>query len=407
MLDAGALEKQIRGLPADKAAKLLSEALNHALDTDPEFFLKQNWEAAFPALVWLAQRDPVRIDVFFERFEKKYDRSNTEWARKAMKHRVMLLQREKQLKALSKEELEAQIVFVSLLPGGKPTAEPEQEALIRALLVSQPERACHLAANWWSGGWQFDETVQLIFGACWQKHPEALLSLLTAWRGSQRENLLTLWLERVAQQRGSAAAPWMIRLLESMQNSIDRRAVAAIIKILPAWGQAERRSVLAALHPVLLSTFGYLGGDRPGSAVQTVKTLWPLDSGSEWELKLHALLGRMDATDRLRAARRLKRTAGIGLSFARAAHALAILGRRGKTLQDYLNRKFVRPDHRRKWRRFLALESRIQAVEDEMLKAELLKIHKTVVKETSKARKGVILAALNTDSETPIRVVNK
>ncbi|MGC4046810.1 MAG: hypothetical protein QM758_23700 [Armatimonas sp.] len=132
--------------------------------------------------------------------------------------------------------------------------------------------------------------------------------------------------------------------------------------------------------------------------------LWPLDSGLEWEAQLHTLLDRMDPTDRLRATRRLKRSNIIGREFARSAHAMAILVRRGKTLSDYLNRKFVRPDHRRRWRRFLSLESRILAWENESFQKELLQRHAAFVKETSRARKGLILAALNTDSEAPISV---
>ncbi|MGC4046811.1 MAG: hypothetical protein QM758_23705 [Armatimonas sp.] len=259
MLDAKALERQIQNLAFEKAARVLEEALNHALDTDPDFFGQKNWDAAFPALVMLAQRDPARVDAFFERFEKKYERSNVEWARKALNNRVLLIEREKLLKALSRDELEAQVVFASLLPGGKPAAEAEQEALIRALAIYQPERACLLAANWWRGGWQFDETVRQLFEASWQKEPEALLTLLSAWYGSQRENLMVLWVERVAGERGPAAAPGLVRMLEAMQNRIERRAIAAIVDKLPAWELIERRLVLAALIPVLLHTFGVSG----------------------------------------------------------------------------------------------------------------------------------------------------
>ncbi len=137
-------------------------------------------------------------------------------------------------------------------------------------------------------------------------------------------------------------------------------------------------------------------------AEDVIIKLFSLHSGPEWEAQLQALLERYEPMGRLRSVRKIKRA--LGGQFGYRGHATALLAHRGKKLRDYLNRKYVRPDHRRLWHGLLRGERLIQLLSDESLRQSLLAQHALIVKETKRARKGLVVTALETDTREPILV---
>ncbi len=409
-LNVEALREQVKGLPDSEAAEILDNALRQAAASD-EFYIGNNSHAVIPVLVVLGHLELSRVDDVIGVLYKRHECSYVAWIRDAIHRDVRAVQRRRALEALTREEREAQLVLVSLMPGGKPQDDAEQAALVMARLKDDPAHACALAAQWWNGSYLFEEPVKELMEACWWKYPDDFRAVIMRWQGSGRDGMIKSWVERLLPTYNSWSVNQLIRLLEVMQGGhyVDRELLLKVLNTLESWSEEDRRTALVALIPLWVRVFPNLYKSTGVDAVEVFLKLWKYDSSAESRARLDNLLASRETQHRLPDARRIKRTlkseGEIGQQFGATLHAAAILARRGKKLSDYLNRKYIRPDHRRLWRSFLRGERVIQQVSDDVLKARLLKEHAAIAKETRRARKGAILAALETETEEPIRVV--
>jgi hypothetical protein len=409
-LDLDSLKTRIAGLPDVEAAEILEATLRGVAEGD-DFYFGNNIQVVMPVLVLLAHRDLDRADAVIDFGYRHHDRPYKEWIRETIHKEVRAARRRRALEALTPPEREAQLVLASLMPGGKPPDEAEQAALVLALLKDDPARACGLATQWWGGGYGFDDAVRELCDICWQSHPEELRILLGVWKGSGRDERIRIWTERLLYSYSPWGADQLVCLLELMGGGhyIDREVLLKVLSTLEGWPEEARPPVLTAMIPLWERLFPNLYPFQGVAATEVFLRLWKFDPRREARGLLDRLLSSRESGQRLREARQLKRVlradGEVGVQFGYTLHAAAILARRGKKLSDYLNRKYIRPDHRRLWRSFLRGERLIQAIPDEVLRTRLLQEHAAIAKETRRARKGLILDALETRTDEPIRVV--
>lgn len=409
-LNVEVLREQVKGLLDSEAAEILDTVLRQAAAGD-DYYVGNNSHTVIPVLVMLGHKDLVRADAVIDFLYRKHDRPYVAWIRESLHKDVRAAQRRRALEAMTREERDAQLVLASLMPGGKPQDDAEQTALVMARLKDDPAHACALAAQWWNGSYLFEEPVNELMEACWWKYPDDFRAVIMCWQGSGREGMIKSWVERLLPTYNSWSVNQLIRLLEVMQGGhyVDRELLLKVLNTLENWSEEDRRTALVALIPLWVRVFPNLYKSTGVDAVEVFLKLWKYDNSAESRARLDNLLASRETQHRLPDARRIKRTlkskGEIGQQFGATLHAAAILARRGKKLSDYLNRKYIRPDHRRLWRSFLRSERIIQQIADDVLRARLLSEHAVIARETRRARKGAILVALETETEEPIRVV--
>lgn len=342
-------------------------------------------------------------------YRKSCSRYSQWWADMVKHHLWEVYQHEKRLSALSYEELEAQLIVYLLLPKGRPQSQWEQIAFIKVMHSHSSERARHLILTWWPEKVVpqhfFTECVEPYLEAGWESHSEELIA---AWidSGPQSIGLMADWAKRVMQKFGSASSLWLAQMLDAIpERCVNGCLIWEVLEGLPSWQLESRRPVLPALiraeEKYLNRFYCY---DNGGFAVEILEKLYGLDSGPTWERKLHGLLETVRIYQRLWLIRRLKLT-GLEKSFVETAYVKVKLAWYERTLSRCLNRKYVRPGHRRCWHRFLALKSKVQQVSDKTLRNKLLSRHTEIVKKTSCIHNGLVLAALNTHSSKAIRIL--
>ncbi|MGC4046808.1 MAG: hypothetical protein QM758_23690 [Armatimonas sp.] len=409
-LNVEALQGQVSSLKDIEAAELLDKALR-AVATGNEFYFGNNSHLVIPVLVMLGHRDLSRADSVIDFGYGRHESSYREWIRDTVHKDVHAVQRRRALEAMTREEREAQLVLASLMSNGKPQDDAEQVALVLARLKDDPAHACDLATRWWDGSYIFDEPMGELLEACWQNHPDGLRLLLDRWRGNRREELVRFWVERLLPMPTEWARNQLVLLIGVMQGGhyIDRSLLFQITKALEEWPGEARASALEVIAPLWERVFPNLYRSGGIDAVEVFLQLWSYDSSEAARARLDNLLATRESQHRLPDARRIKRAlklqGDIGAHFGYTLHAAAILCRRGKKLHDYLNRKYIRPDHRRLWRSFLRGEKLIRSLPDDVLRERLLREYAVIAKDTRRARKGAILAALETDTDEPICVV--
>jgi len=288
-----------------------------------------------PVLVMLGHRDLNRADDIIDLLYKKHDRPYVAWIRESLHKDVRTVQRRRVLEAMTREEREAQLVLVSLMPGGKPADDAEQAAIVMARLKDDPAHACSLAATWWDGSYAFDEPVKELMETCWRKYPDELRAIVMRWSGGSRDGLIRNWMERLLPTKNAWSADQIVRLLEILQQSyyIDRELLLKVLESLEGWSEEDRRRALVAIIPLWERLFPNLYPSSGVDAVEVFLRLWAYDTSPESRVRLEGLLASRETQHRLTDARRIKRVLKLqgapGQNFGSKLQSMAIPALRG------------------------------------------------------------------------------